>query len=313
MRPDDIPVIDLAPFRDGSGCQDIADRIGQACTEIGFFYIAGHGVAGKTIGEAVDRTKAFFALPEAEKRAVAVRRDRYRGFIPLAAFSPNDGQGARDRYEGYKVHLDLTPDHPLVRDGVPLYGANVWPAGQPAFRAAIDRYFDALDALSRTLLRAFAAALGLPAGTFAGHFAAPLSNLSLLHYPPAPADGAAPGIHAHRDTDAFTILLPDPVGGLEVARRDGAWIAAPVIDGTFLVNIGNMMECWTGGRFRSTPHRVVNRTGRERYSIAFFSVPDYGTVVRPLLPETAAEAATPIPAEIAVGPFMERLYQTNWA
>ena len=310
--PETIPVVDLAPLLGGGGGdrRRVARAIARACETVGFFYLRGHGVDGRAIDAAHAQAKAFFGRPDAEKAAVAVTRERYRGYIPLAAFSPNDGAGIPDVYEGFKIHLEVPPDHPAA--GAPLSGANVWPPGMPAFERAMAAYWDALTALADALLGAFALALGIAETTFAAHFRAPLSNISLLHYPPLAPDAGGCGIHAHCDSDAFTILLPDAVGGLEVACRDGRWIDAPALPGAFTVNIGNMMETWTDGRFVSTPHRVVNRSGRERFTIAYFAIPAYDVVVRPLSVRTTpgrGAARTPL----HVGRFMEALYDSNWA
>ena len=300
MAPDSIPTVDLS-----AGPRGAADEIARASETIGFFLVTGHGVPPAAIAEAWAETRAFFALPQAEKDALAVTRERYRGYIPLAAFSPNDGTGQPDLYEGYKLHLDLGAEDPLVRARVPLYGANLWPPGRPTFRRALDAYWQEMTRLSEVLLRALALALDHEETHFLGAFEAPLSNLSLLHYPARPpTDGI--GIHPHRDSDAFTVLLPDPVGGLQVQPRDGGWLEAPVVPGSFIVNLGLMMQRWTGGRFPATPHRVINRSGRARQSIAFFAVPSYHTVIRPLNGRNQDD-------EIHVGRFMEELYASNWA
>ncbi len=209
---------------------------------------------------------------------------------------------------------EIPADDPLVLAGGPLYGANTWPRGQPEFRQAMVRYWAAMTELCDDLLGAFAIALGLDETALLPYFDKPLSNITLLHYPPEPpaTDPDQMGIHPHRDSDAFTILLPDPVGALEVRRRDGAWIKAPTIPGTFVVNIGNMMECWTAGRFVSAPHRVVDRTGAERYSIAFFAIPAYDTVIRPP-PVGRARGERTAEGEIRVGPFLQEIYASNWA
>ena len=239
-------------------------------------------------------------------------RDATAATSPLAAFSANDGGRPPDRYEGYKTNLEVAPDDPEVVAGNWLYGPNVWPTEPTAFRPALTAYWDALTSLAEQLALAFALALDLPEQTFIRHFGKPLSNISLLHYPPMPAmPSGAEGIHPHRDTCAFTILLPGQVGGLEVKHRDGTWIDTPPLPGCFVVNIGNMMECWTAGRFKSTPHRVVNRSGAERYSIAYFALPDHDTLVAPvpaLLREGAACAFAPIHA----GRDYARIIATNW-
>ncbi len=295
-------MIDLRAFE--------ASEIARACEDTGFFYARGHGVPAGVIDAAWAACRGFFALPAADKLAVAVSRRRYRGYIPMAAFSANDGDRPPDLYEGYKISLERPADDPDVVAGAWLHGPNVWPADPAEFRPAMTAYWDALTGLADRLLGAFAAALDLPGETFRRHFAKPISNISLLHYPPqTDAVAGQQGIHPHRDTDAFTILLPGAVGGLEVHRRRGGWIEAPPLAGCFVINIGNLLECWTAGRFISTPHRVVNRSGAERYSMAYFAIPDYATLVAPL-PELAHRGAGFAP--IHAGEDLARTIETNW-
>lgn len=315
MNESGLPIIDLRTFTGANGDRRhaVATEIQRACEETGFFYLSGHGVPGEVIGEALAASAAFFDLPTAEKRAIAVTPRNYRGYIPLAAFSANKGGRPPDLYEGYKINLEVRPDDPLVVAGNWLYGPNVWPVKPATFRPALTAYWDGLTSLASVLLRAFALALEVPEETFARNFAKPLSNISLLHYPPMQADSPErQGIHPHRDTCAFTILLPGRVGGLEVKRRDGGWIDAPPLPGCFVVNIGDMLERWTAGRFKSTPHRVVNRSGAERYSIAYFALPDHDTLIAPL-PGIADQDAAADFAPIHTGEDFARIIATNWA
>ena len=309
MNAPELPIIELAHGSDRS----TAAEIRRACETIGFFYVRGHGVPAQAIEDTLTASQAFFALPTAEKEAIAVTRRNYRGYIPMAAFSANSGDRPPDLYEGYKINLDVASDDPEVMAGNWLYGPNVWPANPPQFAAALSAYWDAVTALAERLLVAFARSLDLPQETFLGHFEKPLSNISLLHYPPWPASDAdrRQGIHPHRDTCAFTILLPGAVGGLEVKRRDGTWIDAPPLPDCFIVNIGNMLECWTAGRFKSTPHRVMNLSGKDRYSIAYFALPRYDTIVAPLAQLAPAEGATGFTL-IHAGDDLARIIATNW-
>ena len=118
--------------------------------------------------------------------------------------------------------------------------------------------------------------LGLEPDFFADKFDAPMATLRLLHYPPHPegAEAGQIGAGTHTDYGNVTILLPDDVGGLEVRRRDGTWISAPTVPGAYVCNIGDCLMRWTNDTYVSTPHRVVNRGGRERYSVAFFFDPN---------------------------------------
>ncbi len=164
---------------------------------------------------------------------------------------------------------------------------------EPAnFRATMTAYWDAVTDLSGRLLRAFALMLDQDEEILTEKFKEPLTNISCLHYPARPGteNQMADDLNAHRGTNAITILLPSPVGGLEVAGSDGGWMEAPPQPDCFIVNIGNMMECWSGGRLKSTMHRVHPPRDKERCSIGYFAVPDFNTVVEPLpgLPVTGA-------------------------
>ena len=135
-----------------------------------------------------------------------------------------------------------------------------------------------------------------------------LTNMTLLHYPPVQERAAGSGIHPHRDIDAFTILYPGTAPGLEVLPRDGDWIEVAPLDGAFLVNVGNMMELWSGGRFVSTPHRVTSPVGVARLSFPYFAIPRHDVEVEPLVPRVSGFDR---PA-VRVSDIMQELYRTNW-
>jgi isopenicillin N synthase-like dioxygenase len=133
--------------------------------------------------------------------------------------------------------------------------------------------------------------------------------MTLLHYPPQEEDEAGFGIHPHKDTDALTIIASDSVGGLEVLTRGGQWIGVDCPPDGFVVNIGDMLQTWSGGRYVSTPHRVVNRSGRERYSFPYFMVPRFDVTIEPILP--------PLPGfdcpAVNCGHWSAEIWRTNWA
>ena len=207
--------------------------------------------------------------------------------------------------------LELGPDDPHVRAGSAMHGPNVWPADGPgfsasAFRAAMERYYDAVWRLSERLLATFALSLTREPDYFQQYFSKPLTQLRLLHYPPQPAQPGAQGVEAHTDPGALTILLQDAVGGLEARNRAGEWIAAPPVPHSLVINIGDMMQRWTNGRFVSTPHRVANRTGRGRFSVPFFVNPDYDATIAP------AFGGEALYEPLACGPYIEAAYRAAW-
>jgi isopenicillin N synthase-like dioxygenase len=226
----------------------------------------------------------FFTCPEKEKRGSQRREHTLRGDIPTIPFGSSHPDAPTTTYEGFNLGVDVPADDPETKATSGLYGANVWPDAPAGFRDAITAYWRGVDAVSKRLLGAFSLALGQDEDRLTSMFAKQLTNISLLHYHARPEMIDAPGDDsvAHRDTNAITVLLPSAVGGLQVQGTDGTYREAAPEPGCFVVNIGNMMECWSGGRFRSTMHRVHPPRHLERYAIGFFAVPNYNTVVEPL-------------------------------
>ena len=278
---DAIPVIDMAPFLDGSGRADVAARIGEACRSSGFLYLANHGIPQALVDGAMAQARRFFALPDARKMAVHIALSPAgRGYFPLYAENTDPAQHA-DLKEGFDLGRDLPTDHPDVRRGKPLHGPNVWPADLPGFRDAIEAYRAALMRLAATLMEAFALSLCLDAGFFRPMTNEAMGALRLLHYPPQTASTAANavGCGAHTDYGCLTILAQDANGGLQVQGRDGGWVAAPPVPGALIVNLGDQMARWTNDVFAATPHRVINLSGQERYSMPFFFEPNFDAVI----------------------------------
>ncbi|RBP11193.1 isopenicillin N synthase-like dioxygenase [Roseiarcus fermentans] len=269
---DALPVIDLAPLDDGEkGLADVAAAIGAACRDVGFFYAVNHGVPRALIDDAFAQSRRFFALPLEAKQTIAMDVvGGNRGYSALMREALDPAQGP-DRKEAFNVGLDLAPDDPDLVAGKPFRALNAWPA-LPGFRATTLGYFDACAALALRIHRAFAHDLGLPLDFFASKFRKPMATLRLLRYPAAAEDAAGAG--EHTDYGNITLLATDDVGGLQARRRDGRWIDAPPRPGAFVVNIGDCLMRWTNDIYVSTPHRVVNASPRERFSIAFFFDPD---------------------------------------
>ncbi len=306
---DYIPTIDLSPLHDAAhpDWDQTVQQIMEACTEIGFLSITGTGIPQATVDEVRNTARAIFAVEEASKWQQAITRENYRGFIPMGFFTPNDGSGKADQYEGYKLHHEVDADA-AIREDCGLYGPNIWPVEVPGSRDVILTYWSMLDDVADLLLAALETGLGLSERQLRDAFRDPMTNMTLLHYPPQAPDEGGYGIHPHKDTDALTIIAPDPVGGLEVQTRTGDWITPDCPPGGFVVNIGDMLELWSGGRLKSTPHRVVNRSGRERYSFPYFAVPRHDVVVEPLLP---ALPGFDRPA-VHCGHWSAEIWRTNW-
>ncbi len=283
---DSIPLIDFAPFLGGeaAGRRRVADAIGRACRHTGFFYIVNHGISGACVDALIRQTYRFFRQPLEDKMRVDIDRiQRHRGYVPQGALYA-DVNAHPDVQEGYEVSLELPADDPDYLAGNIMLGPNVWPGNLPGFREAVYGYYEAVLGLGRELLRAFELTLGLGDGWFADKTDRPMGQLRLIHYPSqdGPVDPGRIGIGAHTDYECFTLLLQDDVGGLQVGNRAGHWIHATPVPGSIVVNIGDMLMRWTNGEFVSTPHRVINRSGRERLSFPFFFGANHDCVVSPL-------------------------------
>jgi isopenicillin N synthase-like dioxygenase len=295
-----VPVIDVSALRGGSTARDdVAREIDAACRDVGFFYIVGHAVNEGLQGRLEALSREFFALPDSEKAGIAMARGgrAWRGWFPVGGELTS---GRPDRKEGIYFAAELGPDHPRVAAGVPLHGPNLFPAHPAGLRDAVLAYVAAMTDLGHLLASAIARALGLADDWFATHLTAdPTVLFRIFHYPPAGATGADEpqasdgswGVAEHTDYGLLTILHQDDTGGLEVRTPTG-WTAAPPIPGSFVCNLGDMLERMTGGLYRSTPHRVRARGRVGRVSFAFFFDPSWDAEVR-ALPLDATPPPTP--------------------
>uniref|UniRef100_UPI003FA61544 2-oxoglutarate-dependent ethylene/succinate-forming enzyme n=1 Tax=unidentified TaxID=32644 RepID=UPI003FA61544 len=278
----ELPVIDISPLVDAPGRAEVAAQIGQACREHGFFYVTGHGVDPELQDRLEALSREFFALPEEEKMKIRMARGgrAWRGYFPVGGELTS---GKPDWKEGLYFGTELPPDHPRVRAGTPLHGRNLFPEEVPEFRETVLEYMDAMTQLGHRLMRGIALSLGLPADYFRERYTAdPTVLFRIFHYPPPPDADDQWGVGEHTDYGLLTILKQDDCGGLQVKSKGGGWIDAPPIPGTFVCNIGDMLDRMTGGLYRSTPHRVRNTSGRDRLSFPFFFDPNFDAEVQPL-------------------------------
>ena len=268
-----LPIIDFAEVRAGDprATREAARRIYEACTDFGFFYLANHGVPQPAIDGAVAVARRFFACPVEQKREVAINKN-HRGFSEIGGALM---YGARkpDRKEFYTIGLELPADDPSVLAGEPLRGPNNWPRFLPALRPAYYRYYEEIGHCGAALLRAVALSLDVDEGFFEPRYRKRLQRTQMIHYPPQPPDLAADefGVAPHTDYGCITLLWQDDKGGLQVRdRKTKTWIDATPIPGTLVINVGDLLGRWSNDRFASTPHRVINRSGGDRYAIPFF-------------------------------------------
>ena len=307
---DTIPVIDIASLAFGERAA-VAAQMMDAAQRVGFFYIRNHGVPQRLIDTVFEQGRRFFAMPRNAKDQVSVNAG-HRGFV-----CPGEArmyQGAPpDLKESFVWGLER-PDAGSLPDlhGIP---ANRWPAELPEMRSALSAYFDAANEVGWRLLRAFAAGLDIPPESFVRTIAQPTTRGTLVWYPPQPAELAPEngtgqfGVSPHTDWGCLTLLCQDGTGGLEVQASDGSWVTAHPIEGTYVVNVGDLLARWTNDRFRSTPHRVVNRSGRERLSLAAFIDPDRDT---PIVPVVAAGETAHYPT-VTCGDYVQQRFDAAFA
>jgi isopenicillin N synthase-like dioxygenase len=272
-----VPLIDLAPLREGtgSGLAQVAHEIGVAARHIGFFAVEHHGVPDELVTQMFAAARAFFALPFDEKQALSIEESpAYLGYA-RSELERLDPTRPGDVKESFNMGRERDADDPDVRNGTPFVGVNRWPS-LPGFRSTMVRYFETLTRVGLDVHRAIAADLGLAPDFFIDKYDRPLTALRVLRYPPHPGEfnGTQYGAGPHTDYGGVTLLAQDGTEGLEVRRRDGMWIAVAPAPGTFVCNIGDAMMRWTNDVYVSNAHRVVNRSGRERYSCAFFCEPN---------------------------------------
>jgi isopenicillin N synthase-like dioxygenase len=272
------PGLDAISFaRHASDFSGFAADLGASFEKYGFAVVSDHGIDDALIAAALERTKAFFALPEAAKRAYIIPGGAgQRGFTAFGVETAK-GESRADLKEFWHVGRELPSGH--------RYGAvippNVWPAEVAGFQDAVGGLYADLDRLGERLLSAIARHLGLADDFFEGPTRDGDSVLRLLHYPPVSADASAVRAGAHEDINAITLLLGAEEAGLELLTADGQWLAISPPTGSVVVNIGDMLQRLTNHRLPSTTHRVVNptpeRRGLPRYSTPFFLhfAPDY--------------------------------------
>lgn len=287
---DRIPMVDIAPlFSDSTSAKGkVADDMARAASEVGFLYVSGHGIAPELIENLQAQAAAFFALPVGIKENYYIGNSRaHRGYVPVGEerFYGTASENKVDKKEAFDLSIDLPESDPDFIRGYRMLGPNQWPVEVPGFRDNIYAYYSAITGLGRVLFHGFALALGLPEIFFDSLLTKPPSQLRLIHYAAdservETAERSGWGLGAHTDYECFTILHATGPG-LEVLNAEGRWIDAPPQPGAFVINIGDMLEAMTNGRFIATSHRVRD-VPEERYSFPLFCSLDYDTVVEPL-------------------------------
>lgn len=309
-----IPVIDLQGLGDPGADRRIADDLLRAYGEWGFGYIAHTPIDPALLDAVFAQSQAFHALPMDEKLRIRVNA-QHRGYIPFKASTDVNSSVETvtkpNLSESFMMLRECGPDDPDVLAGAYLAGPNQW-LELPGFREALAAYDAAMGEVAARLIAVFDLALDAR-GALSAMFDPPTTWLRLLHYPPqdpqSPADefGSAP----HTDFGAITILAQDDVGGLSVKTSDGEWVDVPPMPGSFVLNVGDMLHRLSNGLLRSTPHRVTNRTGRERFSIPFFYDPNVRTVIEPL-PSTVGDAHPAAFAPVVYGDWLRAELESSY-
>ena len=269
-----IPVVDFHG-------RDVPREIHKACRETGFFYVANHGVPQSLIDAQFECARRFFELPMERKLALHMKKSASTaGYEPIGGQILDSQDAAAEKAppdlkESFYIAMELPDEHPWAQKKIRSFGHNQWP-DLPGFREQMLAYQAAARALGNRLLAKLALSLELPEDFFVPFYDMPGTTLRLLRYPPHPRAALANqlGAGAHTDWGGITLLVQDALGGLEVRNVEGEWIQARPVPGTFVVNLGDLMQRWTNGVYRSNMHRVKNNSSSEdRYSIPFFYSP----------------------------------------
>eukprot|EP00475_Leptophrys_vorax_P039909 TRINITY_DN7308_c0_g1_i1.p2 TRINITY_DN7308_c0_g1~~TRINITY_DN7308_c0_g1_i1.p2 ORF type:complete len:318 (-),score=91.75 TRINITY_DN7308_c0_g1_i1:1623-2576(-) len=278
---DSIPIVDLGLLNH----EQIVQSLNHACETVGFFYVVNHGIPESTVHSVLNASHEFFALPESVKLSIAKNKfnpnnsNKQRGYFPVQGHSSSIKEG-----------IDLGSDLAVDEE------RNLWPdsANLPNFRRQVKSYFEQVESLGNRLLALISEALGVQRTVLNDLFKGSVSTLRLIRYPKPQIDtedeqqgldwaDERPVIcSSHTDSGLITILYQDATGGLQVQNGDGEWINAPPIPGSFVINLGDVLQFWSGGRFLATQHRVLG-SASERMSIPFFFEPSHDASLQALI------------------------------
>ena len=288
--------IDLSGWFTGepSEMDRVANEVDEACATTGFLSITGHRVPGELMDQMLTVSGAFFDLPMEEKLHYRVEDvAANRGYAPFESEALSYSLGVEsepDLFEAFNVGREVIPDDVSGAAVKTYFSPNVWPASPSTMRQVYLRYWDACEELGHVLCEVFARALGLPPGYFEPYLDRTPSVMRANNYQRRPGHEPTETqlrMGAHSDYGSLTILLADPVPGLQIRDRVGAFHDVIPQEGALLVNLGDLLAEWTNDRWRSTVHRVVPPSATEvgearRRSVAWFQQPNHDAVVRVL-------------------------------
>ena len=313
----EIPIIDISSLVDvhdkPKSARKTVKEIGNACKNVGFFYVKNHQIPQDHIDAVIPAMQEFFNLPIEEKMKIHIgNSDIFRGYTPLGKEITN---AKYDWHECVDFGPDLEPSHPEVIAGGQLVGPNQWPENQPNFREVLERHWNLTIVLGRRITEGLAMSLGLEKNFFAPYMSKSHSFMRIVNYPPyrkKQEENVGDGIGAHIDYGFLTILLQDNLGGLEVKNTDNEWLSAPIIPGTFLINIGHMIQRWTNDYYKATVHRVIPPEHETRCSLPFFFEPNFDTIVVPL-DKFCSKDNPPRYEPFHFGDYVERTFETSYS
>ncbi|KIW35453.1 uncharacterized protein PV07_02149 [Cladophialophora immunda] len=284
-----IPTIDASQIfsADLEARKILAEEIGQAAKDVGFFYLVNPPVSPDKMDAAFDALAKFFALPHDVKMKYHVNNSpAAKGFTPVNPADKRKGFGGAR--EAFGMGNDYTnPEQHAIKVApagtVPL---NQWPDDElPEFRQNVYSYFTEVYLFAKKLVQIFALALGLEETALDQFFEVPFTDITINHYPPQPDETEYKQVlYPHADYGAFTLLAQRKIGGLEVLNANAIWVKVPVIEHAFVVNTGSYFELISGGRWRSTIHRVCAKGNTDRTSLPFFFSPSPTTTIYPMVP-----------------------------
>lgn len=287
-----VPVIDVSVLfsaRSQSDLYALAEQFRDVYTNIGFAYVVNHGISQYLFDSIFEQSRLFHHLPEKEK--LKIRQNQFfRGYMPIEgsrfALSTLGEAIIPNQSAAFILGFDVPELDPDYQMGINLAGPNQWPSEEllPNFKKVLLHYRENLAILLRNLIRVFSLSLNQDYYALDKHFVRPTTFLRLQYYPAQP--DVIPeqqfGIAPHTDWGALTLLAQDAIGGLQVKQCDGSWLDVAPLEGAFVLNTGDMMKRISNDTYISTPHRVINVSGKERYSIPFFFEPDMHTNIVPV-------------------------------
>ena len=275
-----IPEIDLSAVLNND--EKTIARLREGAEDIGFLTVTNTELSRADVERVIAVYRDFFRLPESAKALVDMAKTGSNRGWGASGSEQVDPEANPDYKQVFDCGFELPAGDPLRQSGQGVYAPNLWPEEVPEFKAEIVEYYDRAMRVSMQILRGIATAIGEDAGFFVDKFDRPMALLRGNYYPERPkwAGEKDFGIATHTDYGCLTLLATDGTPGLEVRKRGGGWIPVSAEPGTFIINFGEMLQMWTGGRVVATPHRVRG-TDHERVSIPMFFNPNYNTNVAP--------------------------------